>query len=1104
MNNGISKNMNRRFFLKLALFAMMIAVFVVSMVFAGCSCNKDPEPTPTPIESEVEITLEESSLSIMRYESKTLLYTISGSEEKPTIASNNTAVAIVDSNGVITGVTEGVADITVSLGGKTATCVVTITKSTVAPTISFESEIKLETGTSFEGEVKALWNGKTVIDSIEWSCAFAENQAEDKARVSVTEKGIVKIEGIAQGTTQFYISATVREKYVNKLVMVTVVEPVPVLYPTSSNVTAKDDGYSVLLSMQDTATLSTSKNLVFGVTEGSTVTDNVAVVWQEITSTSVATVVESGGVYTFTKNIAGNGKWKGTYTSATGKTAEIILYVTISKVEQTISYNPTLVVEDLVALNVSGIITGDVTVATLDGIDVFSSFSGTNLTLKKSAMPTQAKNMGVGREFVLETADCIYHATADVYTKIIKTKSDLNSFASIARTNGNFNSVGLLDGYFLLGANIDYNAVFTSPTDTGEIYNKNNELKASTGDNSLSWQTTSRYGFKGVFDGCGYNIDGLTVKAKTSNSESGGFIGYLNDEGIVKNISFTNAGVYENCGLICAYGGGTVENISITFSSIGVGNAIANNGVTGAFFTRIISGFGTSATIKNCVVDAIGATINMPNQSASALRLGTAREKGIDNLIVLCDNATVLGNSGGTSKYSTYGELISSTDILALDSEYWTTIVGGVPFLKNAIDTIDTSKTITASIDKSSIYAGENTSLNINERYYTIVADIPDGVEVTRNAIKTTANCKDANVTITVKSLLNDSTATFTLSIIAVEHITGDGERADVNVIYDASNNGTFSVDLSEFANNLGDTIDSVTISGTQVGSGVAVTGNAITLNIDDITQNSVEGITLSMMTTKNNTTYSFDVNIKLIHQIGTAAVFEKIFSSNATLYATYKLINNITITTDYTAPGVTLYGTFDGDGYSLSGIRVRSNGGSLGAWSNRCFVASLEKSGTIKNIAFLEVELSEQAQFVRTVLGTIENVYVGYKTFNFGSQVQKATFGNPFATNTGTLRNVVVDFRSATVGGVTKTTASGTSSMIGKFESNATLENVVALGVANEYKDYVITGNKSNGDIYVAYTDSTDNGKTFPTGFDSAYWTVDPVNKTIVWKSKS
>ena len=66
---------------------------------------------------------------------------------------------------------------------------------------------------------------------------------------------------------------------------------------------------------------------------------------------------------------------------------------------------------------------------------------------------------------------------------------------SLARTNGDISNTGVLDGYFVLNGNIEYNAGFVSLTDSGEIWTINNKLGGA------GWNDPSKYGFRGVFDG---------------------------------------------------------------------------------------------------------------------------------------------------------------------------------------------------------------------------------------------------------------------------------------------------------------------------------------------------------------------------------------------------------------------------------------------------------------------------------------------------------------------------------------------------------------------------------------------------------------------------
>lgn len=127
----------------------------------------------------------------------------------------------------------------------------------------------------------------------------------------------------------------------------------------------------------------------------------------------------------------------------------------------------------------------------------------------------------------------------------------------IARSNGDYANTGILDGYFVLDSDIAYNGEFESLTNSGKLWSINETLKKS--DSTRNWQNSALYGFKGVFDGRGYNVDGLTIQ--DLGNESGGIIGYMNDEGVFKNVSFTNATVYENSGYVCFMGGGAIRKL---------------------------------------------------------------------------------------------------------------------------------------------------------------------------------------------------------------------------------------------------------------------------------------------------------------------------------------------------------------------------------------------------------------------------------------------------------------------------------------------------------------------------------------------------------------
>ena len=94
-------------------------------------------PTTPPTVSVTSVSLNVTTLSIEQGKAATLSAAIlpaTATNKSVTWSSSNTAVATVSSSGIVTGVAEGTATITVTTvdGSRTATCAVTVTKSTVS------------------------------------------------------------------------------------------------------------------------------------------------------------------------------------------------------------------------------------------------------------------------------------------------------------------------------------------------------------------------------------------------------------------------------------------------------------------------------------------------------------------------------------------------------------------------------------------------------------------------------------------------------------------------------------------------------------------------------------------------------------------------------------------------------------------------------------------------------------------------------------------------------------------------------------------------------------------------------------------------------------
>ena len=146
---------------------------------------------------------------------------------------------------------------------------------------------------------------------------------------------------------------------------------------------------------------------------------------------------------------------------------------------------------------------------------------------------------------------------------------------------------------------------------------------------------SGNFGFKGVFDGCGYAIDGLT---KTNNANNGAFIGYLHNDGVIRNVAFTNA-VYNSIsgGFVVLGGGGLVENVYVQYAQF---TFECNSGgwadSIGTFFADCYKDATATrvTTLRNCIVE-------FPENAVSYNAEGALQAF---SLIVPSDNVTTVEN----------------------------------------------------------------------------------------------------------------------------------------------------------------------------------------------------------------------------------------------------------------------------------------------------------------------------------------------------------------------------------------------------------------------------------------------------------------------------
>lgn len=240
--------------------------------------------------------------------------------------------------------------------------------------------------------------------------------------------------------------------------------------------------------------------------------------------------------------------------------------------------------------------------------------------------------------------------SATLVTKTLMNATDYANWIKIANACENANQI--LGGYFKLGANITSETMVTFDR----------------------YDVDGAYGFKGVFDGCGYAIDGLTA---TGNA----FISCMTKDGVLRNIAFTNAKIAGESNFLCSGGLGTIENVYVQYVSIAAGTD--NNGT---IYNHCKDGQ-EGGKITGVFVDASQATLS---GTGSKFRLLGGNSTGYNGIFAVCPDGYTLTQARDTgsfadhavSAFATFDDLKNNSTtqsaLAAWSSVYWT-IVDGVP-----------------------------------------------------------------------------------------------------------------------------------------------------------------------------------------------------------------------------------------------------------------------------------------------------------------------------------------------------------------------------------------------------------------------------------------
>ena len=293
---------------------------------------------------------------------------------------------------------------------------------------------------------------------------------------------------------------------------------------------------------------------------------------------------------------------------------------------------------------------GTVASVTMEGNVLNASgftFANGKLTVARSAF---GYNYGKKEIVVTDDSGKTITIAATLVSKVLKNATDYANWIKIANACETENQI--LGGYFQLGANITVETMVTFER----------------------YDVDGLYGFKGVFDGCGYALDGLTA---TGNA----FISCMTKDGVLRNIAFTNAKVAGESNFLCSGGLGTIENVYVQYVSISAGSD--NNGT---IYNHCRHGQ-EGGKITGIFLDASQAAIS---GTGASFRLIGGNNNGYNGIFAVCPEnyapAQAIGDRGNNYEavayFTSFDELKVNTKTQGVlkgwNSTYWT-IVDGVP-----------------------------------------------------------------------------------------------------------------------------------------------------------------------------------------------------------------------------------------------------------------------------------------------------------------------------------------------------------------------------------------------------------------------------------------
>jgi len=811
------------------------------------------------------------------------------------------------------------------------------------------------------------------------------------------------------GQTKLVAILTVGDNEYFKSVEVFVTEKSDVVLVLSDNIGFSNDGYYVKLS-----TLTSGDEQISVLPTVTAYKNNKTATYSDLSWVSGNPDVVSVSGNKFTSVSEGKTTVVGSL-KIDGQTYSVEVEVEVTRPTIVLDEKFVVELEDLKTLDINSSIKGIAKDVLYNGQSVGSfDTQSKKVTLRKADLPKTATLMGEGRTLTIATTLANYEVEIDLYTKIIKNRDDFNNFTTVDNyAKRSSSNPAIWDGYFVLENDIIYDGQFIS-----KIADLDSLWQAVEGE----WFNGGLYGFRGVFDGKGHKIEGISIE---KGSQMASVFGVLHIDGVIKNISFTKASVSANSSLVCMAGGGTVENIFIQYDSIGKGvQHIEGDGVTvnnhcGSFFSfkEPIA----TANVSNCVIDISSAEIN----ENVSLKIVGSEYVTIKNTFVIGGTESVRKTSNATLSFSHVVDFVGDTNAQSrykkFDEEFWS-LEGGVPVSKtvyNEIKDLDVNFTT----DIQMLISGTQYKFPVDNNYVLITSN-SDKLKI-ESGIATVFEDVSGEVTVTATSLFNGKktdTHTFTLKTVSASEFV-DLTTEDTTAYYDISEDKVYFAELSS---KFSDTV-LYFVDGEFNASSFAKDGEEAKIMIA-VCENSFVAFRCQSVTK----VIAKAEDLHYIRRNYTVISYGNSGCYDGKLKGTYVLVNDIDCMGEVFADSGKYWensrgfgGVFDGRGYTIKNLTVGKNGlfGTLSfaQIKNVKFTGVKLQGETAKDENGNEIEKGTYVGLLASCIfnTTVEDVYVEFEKTVYSEQLIGDCSGLLYYEKSfdSTFKNVTLDVSKVSVG---------------------------------------------------------------------------------------